>query len=43
MGRQTDVQIDERGRIVIPKSIRRQLGIDGESADVRVSLEVLDE
>jgi len=40
--RQTDVQIDSNGRVVIPKNIRKQLGIDGESATVRVSVEVLE-
>jgi len=42
MARQTDVQIDERGRMTIPKGIRKQLGIEDMSADVRVSIEVLD-
>lgn len=39
--RKTDVQMDERGRIVIPSGVRKQLGIDGQSADVRVTIEVL--
>lgn len=43
MARQTDVQIDERGRMTIPKSIRQQLGIEDTSADVRVTIEVLDQ
>jgi len=43
MARQTDVQVDERGRLVIPKGIRQQLGIDGEHADVRLRIEVIDE
>jgi len=42
MARQTDVQVDERGRMTIPKGIREQLGIEDTSADVRVSIEVLD-
>ena len=42
MARQTDVQIDDRGRITIPKGVRKQLGIEKTSADVRVSVEVLE-
>lgn len=40
--RQCDVQIDHRGRVTIPASVREQLGIDDSSADVRLTLEVLD-
>jgi bifunctional DNA-binding transcriptional regulator/antitoxin component of YhaV-PrlF toxin-antitoxin module len=36
------LQMDRKGRITIPKSTRRALNVDGESADVRVSVEVLE-
>ena len=42
MARQTDCQVDERGRLTLPKTVREQLGISGTSADVRVSVEVLE-
>jgi len=42
MARQTDVQIDDRGRMTIPKTIREQLGIKDTSADVSVTIEVLE-
>lgn len=42
MERQTDVQIDSRGRLTIPNGIREQLGIEDHSADVRLNIEVLD-
>jgi len=42
MKRQTDTYIDENGQVYIPASIRKQLDIHKERADVRVSLEVLD-
>jgi bifunctional DNA-binding transcriptional regulator/antitoxin component of YhaV-PrlF toxin-antitoxin module len=42
MERQTDTYIDENGQVYIPASIRKQLNIHKERADVRISLEVLD-
>lgn len=41
--RQTDVQMDARGRVYIPSSIRKQLDINGEEADLRLTIEVIDE
>jgi len=42
MGETTVTQIDKRGRLVVPAAVRRALNVDGESADVRVSVEVLE-
>jgi bifunctional DNA-binding transcriptional regulator/antitoxin component of YhaV-PrlF toxin-antitoxin module len=41
--RQVDARMDERGRVVIPAPIRRQLDVNGQAADVRLLVEVLDD
>ena len=35
------VQMDKNGRVTIPQSTRRALGVDGEHADLNLSVEVL--
>ena len=42
MERSADVQVDSRGRVVIPASVRKQLGIHGQSADVKLTVEVIE-
>jgi len=42
MARKTDLQIDKRGRLTVPKAIRKQLGIEHTSADVRVEISVIE-
>jgi len=42
MARQVDCQIDKRGRMTIPKTVREQLGITDTSADVRVNIELIE-
>jgi len=42
MARQVDCQVDKRGRMTLPKTVREQLGINGQSADLRLSVEVLE-
>ena len=42
MARQADCQVDERGRMTIPKTVREQLDINGTSADLSVTFEVLE-
>jgi len=32
------VEMDARGRVVVPKPIRRQLGIEGESATLEIEV-----
>lgn len=40
----TVVQMDARGRIVVPKAMRKHLGVEGDSATVKVTVhEVNDE
>ncbi len=34
------VQMDERGRVVVPKAARRKMGIDGESTTVEIEVRV---
>lgn len=41
--RQADVRMDERGRVVIPANIRQQLDVNGQAADVRLLVTVLDD
>jgi bifunctional DNA-binding transcriptional regulator/antitoxin component of YhaV-PrlF toxin-antitoxin module len=41
--RQADLPMDEQGRVYIPKSIRKQLGVNGESADLRLKIQVIDD
>jgi len=36
------VQIDERGRLTVPKGVRKQLGIDGTAADLEIDIRVLE-
>ena len=31
-----DINVDQQGRIVLPRSIRRRLGIDGRAAQLRL-------
>lgn len=35
--------MDEQGRIYIPKSVRKQLGVNGDSADLRLTIEVIED
>lgn len=42
MGETTVTQIDERGRLVVPAAVRRALGVDDTSADVRITIEVVE-
>jgi len=37
------VQMDKNGRVTIPKPTRKALGIEGEHADLNLSVEVLDD
>lgn len=41
--RQTDVHMDDRGRVYIPANIRKQLGINEEEADLRLTIEVIED
>ena len=43
MQRKTDTYIDENGKVYIPATIRKQLGIHNENASVRIEIEVLDD
>ena len=36
------VQVDDNGRLTIPKQARKALGIDGKFAHVKLEIEVLD-
>jgi AbrB family looped-hinge helix DNA binding protein len=36
--RTTTVQMDKRGRVVIPKAVRQSLGIDGGTATVELDV-----
>ena len=36
------VQMDERGRVVVPKAARKKLGVDGDSATVEIEVRVDD-
>lgn len=38
----TTVQMDEQGRLYIPKAVRRSLGIEGESATLEIDVEVVE-
>jgi len=42
MAETTVVQMDKRGRLVIPKPVREAIGADETSANVRVSVEVVE-
>lgn len=42
MGEVATVEIDERGRLVVPKAVRKTLGINGKEAVVRVEVDVRD-
>jgi len=41
MAKQCHAQVDTQGRLYIPKATRRALGIEGESANVELTVEVL--
>jgi AbrB family looped-hinge helix DNA binding protein len=36
------VDMDSRGRVVIPKPVRKSLGIDGDSATLEIDVEVVE-
>lgn len=38
--RTTTVEVDERGRLTIPKPIRKALGIDGEQTTAEITIRV---
>lgn len=40
MGEVATAKMDERGRIVVPTAVRDALGVRGESAIVRIEIEV---
>lgn len=42
MAEVTTLKLDKQGRITVPKPVRQALGVDGESAVVRIELEVRD-
>lgn len=42
MAESTTVEIDEDGRLTIPKPSRKKLGIDGENALLDLDVEVID-
>jgi len=42
MAETTVVQMDQRGRLVIPKPVREAIGAIDSSANVRVSVEVVE-
>jgi len=42
MGETTITQVDERGRCVVPAAVRRALDIDNTSADIRITIEVVE-
>lgn len=41
--RQTDVRMDEQGRVYIPANIRKQLSINDGPADLRLTIEVIED
>jgi len=43
MARQCQVQVDNQGRLYLPKPTRRALGIEGEKADVELTVEVIND
>lgn len=43
MARECQVQMDKQGRLYIPKATRKALGIEGESANLNIEVEVLDD
>lgn len=38
----TVVEMDEQGRLYIPKAVRRSLGIEGQPATLEIDVEVVD-
>jgi bifunctional DNA-binding transcriptional regulator/antitoxin component of YhaV-PrlF toxin-antitoxin module len=34
------VQMDERGRVVVPKAARKKMGIDGQAATIEIEVRV---
>lgn len=40
--RTTTVQMDEQGRLYIPKPVRKSLGIDGRTATLEIDVEVVE-
>jgi bifunctional DNA-binding transcriptional regulator/antitoxin component of YhaV-PrlF toxin-antitoxin module len=43
MARQCQAQMDKQGRLYIPKATREALGIEGESANVNLEVEVIED
>lgn len=41
--RTTTVQMDEQGRLYVPKPVRESLGVDGERATVEMDIRVVDD
>lgn len=40
--RTTTVQMDDRGRLVIPKAVRESLGVEDQSATVEIDVSVVE-
>ncbi|MCX2819565.1 hypothetical protein EGH25_09415 [Haladaptatus sp. F3-133] len=39
----TTVEMDEKGRIVIPQAVRKSLGVDGENAILELEVSVVEQ
>jgi bifunctional DNA-binding transcriptional regulator/antitoxin component of YhaV-PrlF toxin-antitoxin module len=42
MARECQAQVDKQGRLYLPKATRKALGIQGESANVNLKVEVIE-